>query len=131
VWAVGSSIVLGLVALIGFTIAIPDLGAIEKSAAAGGLPLVDIVGFWMGSFWVKVFLFLVVFSIIALTVVGAAAQGRLVYSMARDNMLPFSGFLRRVNPRTKTPIIAMVSMLAVGIGFLEWGYLHPGNAFGA
>jgi len=71
------------------------------------------------------------FSIIALTVVGAAAQGRLVYSMARDNMLPFSGFLKRVNSKTKTPIFAMLSMLGVGIGFLEWGYLKGSGAFAA
>jgi amino acid transporter len=127
IWSVASSVVLGMVALIGFTIAIPDLHAIQAS----GLPLVDIVGYWVGGFWTKVFLAIVVFSIFALTVVGAAAQARLAYSMARDNMLPFSGALRRVNPTTRTPIVALVVMLVIGAGFMLFGYVNHGGAFGA
>src|SRR6202453_4770989 len=41
-WAVGGSAVLGMVALIGFTVAIPNLKAVEAVSAAGGLPLLTI-----------------------------------------------------------------------------------------
>ncbi len=130
IWSVISSVILGFIALVGFTLAIPDL----KTVQASGLPLVDIVAFWTNGFWVKVFLALVVTSIFALTVVGTAAQAGLVYSMARDNMLPFSKTLRKVNPSTKTPIPAMIVMFFVVGAVMQFGYLAGnklGGAFGA
>lgn len=127
IWAVASSTILGFVALVGFTLAIPDLKEIQGS----GLPLVDIVGYWLSGFWVKAFLGLLIFSIFALTVVGVAAQGRLVYSLARDNMLPFSRTLRKVNATTRTPIVAMVVMTLIGFGFMQYGYLNAGSGGGA
>ncbi len=101
-WAVGGSVVLGMIALIGFTIAIPDLKTVEQAP----LPLLAIAGYWLPSWLVKVFVAFVVFSMFAILVVGSGAQARLVFSMSRDNMLPFSGFLRKVNVRSQTPIIA-------------------------
>jgi amino acid transporter len=122
VWSVVSSVILGFIALIGFTIALPD----PKSP-----DLIGTVAFWFGSFWTKVFLTLVVVSIFALTVVGTAAQARLVYSLARDNMLPFSKTLRKVSGTTRTPIVAIVVMFFVVAGFMQYGYLAGGGASGA
>ncbi len=122
--AVAGSVVLGFVALIGFTVAIPDLAAIQKSP----LPLVDIAHYWLTSWLVKVFIALVIFSMFAINVIGAAAQSRLVYSMARDNMLPFSRYFRRVNTRTQTPIIALVTFGVIDIAFMFYGYLQT-NSF--
>ena len=103
-WAVGASAVLGMIALIGFTIAIPDLKTVESAP----LPLLAIAGYWLPSWLVKVFVAFVIFSMFAILVVGSGAQARLVYSLSRDNMLPFSGALRKINPRTQTPIIALL-----------------------
>ena len=125
IWAVVGSGVLGMIALIGFTIAIPDLKAVEQP----GLPLLTIGGYWLGSGLTKVFIGFVVFSMFAIIVVGAAAQARLVYSLARDNMLPFSAWFRKVNPRTQTPIIALVVFGVLDIAFMIYGYLQT-NAFG-
>ena len=105
IWAVAGSAVLGMIALIGFTVAIPSLKAVE---AAGRCRCSSIAGYWLPSWLVKVFIAFVIFSMFAILVVGAGAQARLAYSMARDNMLPFSGVLRQVNPRTQTPIIALL-----------------------
>src|SRR5713226_4560542 len=105
IWSVASSAILGMVALIGFTIAIPDLGKI----AASQVPLVDIVAYWMGDVAKDVFVVVVVFSILALDVVGLAATGRLIFSFARDNIIPFSSALKKVNPQTQTPIRALVT----------------------
>src|SRR5207247_6899764 len=58
IWSVISSVILGFIALVGFTLAIPDL----KTVQASGLPLVDIVAFWTNGLWVKVFLALVMTS---------------------------------------------------------------------
>jgi amino acid transporter len=86
IWAVAGSAVLGMIALIGFTVAIPSIKAVETP----GLPLLTIAGYWLPSWLVKVFIAFVIFSMFAILVVGAGAQARLAYSMARDNMLPFS-----------------------------------------
>jgi len=130
VWSVASSAVLGMVALIGFTIAIPDLAA----AKASQVPLVDIVAYWMGDVAKDVFVVIVVFSIFALDVVGLAATGRLIFSFARDNIIPFSSSLKKVNPQTQTPIRALVTASSIGLVFVAWGYVSTvtgtgGSAF--
>jgi len=120
IWAVAGSAVLGMIALVGFTIAIPDLKTVETSS----LPLLTIAGYWLPSWLVKVFVAFVIFSMFAILVVGAGAQARLAYSLARDNMLPFSGSLRRVNRRTQTPIVALLVFAVVDIGVTWYGYLQ-------
>ena len=121
IWAVAGSAVLGMIALIGFTVAIPDLKAVESSP----LPLLTIADYWLPSWLVKVFIAFVIFSMFAILVVGAGAQARLAYSMSRDNMLPFSGFLRKVNPRTQTPIIALLVFAVIDVGVMIYGYKQP------
>jgi amino acid transporter len=120
IWAVAGSAVLGMIALIGFTIAIPSIKLVESS----GLPLLTIAGYWLPSWLVKVFVAFVIFSMFAILVVGAGAQARLAYSMSRDNMLPFSGVLRRINPRTQTPIVALLVFAVVDIAVTWYGYLQ-------
>src|SRR6266852_1612937 len=130
IWSVASSAILGMVALVGFTIAIPDLGKITASS----VPLVDIVGNWMGDVGRLIFSLIVVFSIFALDVIGLAATGRLIFSFARDNIIPFSSALKKVNPQTQTPIRALVTASSLGLLFVAWGYLSAitgkgGSAF--
>lgn len=119
IYSVVSSAVLGMVALIGFTIAIPDLAKISASP----VPLADIVTYWMGDFATKVFMLIVIFSIFALDVIGLAATGRLIFSFSRDNILPFSAALRKVNPQTQTPIRSLATASALGLLFVAWGYI--------
>jgi amino acid transporter len=119
IWSVASSAILGMIALIGFTIALPnDFSKIASSAT----PLVDIVNLWLGGPLSTVFLVLVIFSILALDVVGLAGTGRLIFAMARDNILPGSAFLRVVNPQTQTPIRALVTASLLGLVFTIYGY---------
>ncbi|HSR86943.1 MAG TPA: amino acid permease [Streptosporangiaceae bacterium] len=123
IWAVAGSAVLGMIALIGFTVAIPSLSGVENPKIAP-LPLLYIAGYWLPSWLVKVFVAFVIFSMFAILVVGAGAQARLAYSLARDNMLPFSGALRKVNRSTQTPIIALLVFAVVDIGVTWYGYLQ-------
>ncbi|MDT7708456.1 MAG: hypothetical protein QOG20_4063 [Pseudonocardiales bacterium] len=116
--------VLGWAALIGFTVAIPDLAAVSSSP----VPLAAIAEYWLGPVLTKVFLAVVVFSMFALVVVAAASNSRLIFAMARDGMLPFSNLLRRVNPRTSTPVPALVTSLVVCLVLLAYG-TADGNAF--
>jgi len=115
-----------MIALIGFTVAIPNLKAVE---APNTLPLLTIAGYWLPSWLVKVFVAFVVFSMFAILVVGAGAQARLAFSMARDNMLPLSRVLRKVNPRSQTPIVALLVFAVIDVGVLIYGYSQP-SAFG-
>ena len=117
-WSVASSAILGMIALVGFTIGITDVA----KTAASSTPLVDIVGHWLGSAMAAVFLVIVIFSIFALDVVGLAATGRLIFAMSRDNILPGSAYLRHVNPQTQTPIRALVTASLLGLVFTVWGY---------
>jgi amino acid transporter len=123
IWAVAGSAVLGMIALIGFTVAIPNLALVENPKLSP-LPLLTIAGYWLPGAVVKVFIAFVIFSMFAILVVGAGAQARLAYSMSRDNMLPFSGALRKVNPGTQTPIIALLVFAVVDIGVTWYGYLQ-------
>lgn len=116
--------VLGWAALIGFTVAIPDLASVSASP----VPLAAIAEYWLGPVLTKVFLAIVVFSMFALVVVAAASNSRLIFAMARDGMLPFSKALRRVNPRTSTPVPALVTSLVVCLVLLAYG-TADGNAF--
>ena len=124
-WAVGGSAVLGMVALIGFTIAIPNLKAVESAP----LPLLAIAGYWLPSGLVKVFVAFVIFSMFAILVVGSGAQARLVYSLSRDNMLPFSGSLRKIHPRSQTPVVALLVFAVIDVGVMIYGYFQS-SAFG-
>lgn len=122
--AVASAVILGFVALIGFTVAIPNLSEVQNSS----LPLVTVASYWLPSWAVKVLVGLVVFSMFAICVIGATAQSRLAYAMARDKMLPFSKFLGRVNARTQTPIVALVVFTLITIAATYYGY-RQSNAF--
>jgi amino acid transporter len=115
---------LGMLALVGFTLAIPDLPAIQASP----VPLAAIAEYWLGPLVTKIFLAIVVFSMFALIVVAAASNSRLIFAMARDGMLPFSAALRRVHPRTGTPVPALVASLVVCLVLLAYG-TADGNAF--
>ncbi len=125
IWGTAASVIFGMVALIGFTVAIPSLQAVEGSP----LPLLTIAGFWLPVWAVKVLVGLVVFSMFAILVVGSGAQARLAFSLARDNMLPFSPWLRKVHPGTQTPIVALVVFGLVSIGIMIYGYFQA-SAFG-
>ncbi len=70
-----------------------------------------------------------IFSMFAILVVGSGAQARLVYSMSRDNMLPFSGFLRKINARSQTPIVALLVFGVIDLGVMIYGYFQT-SAFG-
>jgi amino acid transporter len=114
------SAVLGMLALICFTVAMPDLGAAQASSA----PIVTIAEFYLPTAVVKVFIVVVAFSMIALVIANQAAQARLMYSMGRDDMLPFSRHFRMVNARTKTPMRALVVGGVVSVGFMVYGFLQ-------
>jgi amino acid transporter len=123
--AVAASGVLGMVALVGFTIAIPDIAMVTKSS----LPLITISHYWLGTAATKVFLVIVAFATFAVLTVGTTAQARLLYSMGRDNVILGSRFLRLVHPKTKTPVVGLIVAAILTIAFMVYGY-NQASAFG-
>jgi amino acid transporter len=114
------SAVLGMVALICFTVAIPNLADVQASAT----PIVTIANFYLPAVVVKIFVTVVAFSMIALVIANQAAQARLAYSMGRDNMLPFSKHFRAVNPRTQTPLRALIIGGVISVCFMIYGFVQ-------
>jgi len=114
---------LGMIVLIGFTLAIPS----DEVFAKGGLP--GVFQYWIGAPLARTFVGLVVFSMFALTVVGGAAGARLIFAMARDNMLPGSKPLARVNHKTLTPLPALLVSYLLCVAVMLYGY-NSSNAFG-
>ncbi|GGR11621.1 amino acid permease [Streptomyces cinereoruber] len=117
------SVVLGMLVLIGFTVAVPS----DEVLAAGGLPAV--FQYWLGEGLSRTFVGVVVFAMFALMVVSAAVIARLLFAMARDNVLPGSALLRRVNPTTKTPVPALLTGYVLNVAVLLFGH-NSSNAFG-
>src|SRR5579884_3181825 len=58
----------------------------------------------------------------------AAAIARLVFSLSRDNMLPASGFLGKVNDRTGTPVAAISVVTLLFIAVMLFAARYP-NAY--
>ncbi|OLE20733.1 MAG: amino acid permease [Catenulispora sp. 13_1_20CM_3_70_7] len=98
----------GLLILAGL-IAAPSLT--DGNLATGGLAWV--VSERFGAVLGRLLLCTVAVAVFACTLACQTAGARMVFSMARENALPFSGALAKVSPRTGTPIVAS---LVVGVG---------------
>ena len=96
--------IFGMITLVCVALAIPNLNA----TAASPTPIAYITDYWLGGAVGKVFLVFIIYSVFALIVVSIAAMARLLFSLGRDNMLPASRAISKVNEKTQTPINAIV-----------------------
>jgi amino acid transporter len=103
--------VAGLVFLIALTIAIEDVPAVSNSDS----PVAAIIRSQLGSAMERLLLAGITFAIFGAGMVVMAACSRQVFAMARDGRFPASRLMRRVNPRTRTPVYATLLILAVGM----------------
>ena len=103
--------VLGLVFLIALTIAIKDVPAISKS----GSPVAAIIRSQLGPVAERILLAGIVIAMFGAGMVVMAACSRQVFAMARDKRFPAHALMRRVNPRTQTPLPATILILVVGV----------------
>jgi amino acid transporter len=93
----------GMIVLIGFTLGITHLKATENSPT----PLLYIMQQHLGNTLSTVALIMIFISIFACGLVNMAAVTRLIFALARDNMLPFSRALAVVHPRLRSPYVAI------------------------
>ncbi|REK18155.1 MAG: amino acid permease [Planctomycetota bacterium] len=116
-----SSAVCGFFLLAGLILGIEDAAATSQQENM----VTAILGQRLGNTWMPLVMLVVLVSILACGVASMAATTRLVFSLARDNMLPFSGVLKSVHQRLGTPAGAIVLVWAVsnavilGFGRLE------------
>ncbi|HYO04515.1 MAG TPA: amino acid permease [Mycobacterium sp.] len=103
--------VLGLLFLIALTVAIKDIPAVSAS----GSPVAAIIRSQLGPITERILLAGLAFAMFGAGMVIVAACSRQVFAMARDERFPAHGLMRRVNPRTQTPVPATILILAVGV----------------
>lgn len=89
----------GLLMLAGFLLAMPNL----RAAQASSTPLSDILLARLGPGITRGVMLVVFVSIFACALASLASATRLLFSMARDNILPASSWLKRVDPVRRTP----------------------------
>ena len=98
----------GVLLILGSLRSTPDITDPELGRISGGMPYVikSVLGETVGT----TLLWFVAVAVVVCTLTVQAAAVRLVFSMARDNNLPFSKLLARVSITTKTPVWPSVSL---------------------
>ncbi len=104
-----SSAACGFFLLAGLILAIDD----PHIASRQENMVVAVLSDQLGQTWMPLVMFVVLLSIFACGVASMAATTRLVFSLARDNMLPLSNWLKSVHPRRRTPAGAIVTVWAI------------------
>jgi amino acid transporter len=107
------SAVVGFIVLLGFTLAIPNL----KAAQASSTPLLYVMQAHLPSALTKISMTLIFVAIFACGLINMAAVSRLGFSMARDNMLPFSGSLQKVSTRYGSPFVMLAVATVISVLF--------------
>ena len=102
---------LGLVFLIALTIAIDDISRVTASQS----PVVLIMRDQLGPVMEGTLLVAITFAFFGAGMVTLATCSRIVFAMARDARFPAHGLMRRVDPRTHTPIPATILIVVVGV----------------
>ncbi|MFK0265171.1 APC family permease [Streptomyces angustmyceticus] len=102
---------LGMLFLVALTVAIDDLPRISAS----GSPVAAIMRDQFGPAMERTLLVGISFAFFGAGMVVMTACSRIVFAMSRDARFPAHRLMRRVSPRTRTPVPATVLILLVGI----------------
>ena len=115
--AVAGAFVIGAIFLWGVLIAVPNM-ADAVTAFAGPALIIDEV---LSDALTVIYLFVVVAAIFVCCMSILTATIRLAFGMARDNQLPFSKTMAKVNPRLHTPVATCVIIGALAaIPFIQF-----------
>ncbi|MGN6501408.1 MAG: APC family permease, partial [Pseudolysinimonas sp.] len=97
----------------GYVLAAPNLADIVNGADPDPIP--GILDASLGPIGAKVFLVIAVIAFLSCTLSLQAAASRLLYSFARDEMIPGHRWLAHVSPRTLVPTRALVVACVIPI----------------
>jgi amino acid transporter len=110
-YALATSIVIELLMYIVYVLAIRDADAVAASSAA---PIVEIINQQVGPVVTRIIVAVALTNLLACILANILVASRLTYSMARDNMLPFSHVWRHVSPKRRSP-----TFVVIGLGCLS------------
>jgi len=110
-----SSVVLGFLVLVGFTLAIPSLDAVTNNPT----PLLAIISHYFPPVFTHATMALVFVSIFASALANLTTLTRMVWAMARDHQLPASRWLARVSGH-RVPANAIWAVTCLSIVFVVW-----------
>ncbi len=110
---------LGLAALIGFTLAVPSL----EIASHHPTPLLYIIGSYFPGYVVGIALALISIAIFACVLANLTTLTRLVWAMARDGKVPCSRFLAKVSVH-KVPANAIWVIIPITALFTIWAQVE-------
>ena len=109
-----------------------DQGRRCRGGQLASAPIEEIITQQAGPVVTKIVVAVALTNILACLLANILVATRLTYSMARDNMLPFSHIWRHVSPTRKTPTYAILGLgapvdaaAAVRAGQREGVQLHP------
>jgi amino acid transporter len=102
---------LGLVFLVSLTVSIDSIPRVTDSDS----PVAAIIADQLGPTAERLFLVAITLAFFGGATAVMTACSRLVFAMSRDGRFPASRVMRRVNPRTRTPIPATLLTFAVGV----------------
>jgi amino acid transporter len=106
-YALVTSIVIELVMYLVYVLAIRDPAAVNANSSA---PISEIINQQTGTVVSNIVVAVALTNILACLLANILVATRLTYSLARDNMLPFSHIWRHVSPSTRTPTYAVLGL---------------------
>jgi amino acid transporter len=106
-YALATSIVIELLMYVVYVLAIRDANAVAANSSA---PIEEIINQQVGPVVTRIVVAVALTNILACILANILVATRLTYSMARDNMLPFSKVWRHVSPTRHTPTYAVLGL---------------------
>jgi amino acid transporter len=113
----------GLMSYVGYVLAAPNLQEIVSGGDTDPIP--GILESSLGTVGSKVFLVIAVTAFISCVLSLQAAGSRLLYSFARDRMLPGSGWLSKMSERHAVPANALLVACLIPILICLYVYVDP------
>lgn len=98
----------GFLMLLAFVLAIENLPALQQAASEGRQPLVEIIRGRLGDGPTACLMLIVMVAVFNCGVASLAHTSRLLFALARDNMLPGSQMIKAVHPRSQSPVNAIL-----------------------
>ena len=128
VLSIGVSGIAGYALLIALTLAITTLPAALGAKDVSGAPVPAAIAVMQSALGAKVGNAMAALASMAMWFCGLScvtSASRAVYSLARDNGVPFSALFRRVNPRYGTPAPAIWAIVLASLAAMAWSGAVP------
>jgi amino acid transporter len=107
----------------GYVMAAPDLQSIVSGKDADPIP--EILQAALGPVGAKIFLVVALTAFLSCVLSLQAAASRLLFSFARDGMLPGHRWLAKVSPRSKVPVNALIVACSIPVLITLVIYVGP------